>query len=43
MLHFHITNEFICIEGGGGGGEKGVSTYNSMFYMIGRRINNCHF
>ena len=30
MLHFHKTNEFICIGGGGGG-----STYNSMFYMIG--------
>jgi hypothetical protein len=31
MLHFHKTNKFICIGG---------STYNSMYYMIGRRINN---
>jgi hypothetical protein len=22
---------------------RGVFTYNSMLYMIGRRLNNCHF
>ena len=33
MLHFHKTKEFICIGGG-------VSTYNFMFYVIGRRLNN---
>ena len=27
-------------KGGGGGG---VSTYNFMFYMIGRRLDNCQF
>jgi hypothetical protein len=32
MLHFHKTKEFICIE------ES--STYNFMFYVIGRRLNN---
>ena len=37
MLHFHKTSEFICIGAGGGGG---VSTYNFMLYMIGRRLIN---
>jgi hypothetical protein len=36
MLHFHKTNELICIGLEGGG----VSTYNFMFYVIGRRLNN---
>ena len=42
MLHFHETNEFICIWGFGGGGGEGT-TYSSMFYMIGHRLNDCHF
>jgi hypothetical protein len=29
---------FVLGRGGGGGG--GVSMYNSMLYMIGRRLNN---
>ena len=34
MLHFHKTNEFICSWGGE------VSTYNFMFYVNVRRLNN---
>jgi hypothetical protein len=41
MLHFHKTNEFIGIFFGGGGGYLRIIPY--MFYMIGRKLNNCHF
>jgi hypothetical protein len=34
MLHFHKTNEFICSWGGE------ISTYNFMFYVNVRRLNN---
>ena len=37
MLHFHKTNEFICSWGGE------VSTYNFMFYVNVRRLNNIIF
>ena len=30
---------FVFGGGGGGGGDLHIS----MFYMIGRRLNNCHF
>ena len=43
MLHFHKTKEFICIEWGGGGVGGGGSTFNFMFYVIGRRLTNCQF
>ena len=32
----------LFVLGRGGGGRR-VSRYNSMLYMIGRRLNNCHF
>jgi hypothetical protein len=35
---FHKTNEFIIVVGGGE-----VSTYNFMFYVNVRRLNNCQF
>jgi hypothetical protein len=31
------------LGGGGGGGGGGGATYNFMFYVIGRRLNNCQF
>ena len=39
MLHIHKTNEFIIVVGEG----VGVSTYNFMFYVNVRRLNNCQF
>jgi hypothetical protein len=40
MLHFHKTNEFIGGFFWGGGGYLRIIP--CMFYMIDRRLNNCH-
>ena len=40
MLHFHKTNVFTGIFGGGGVGYLRIIP--CMFYMIDRRLNNCH-